>query len=334
MSYTNSSLVSVTKISPNKTLNRNHAIDTITIHCVAGQMSAAGLGDWFARSSTAASSNYGIGYDGKIGLYVEEKDRSWCSSSSSNDNRAVTIEVASDSSAPFNVRSAAYESLIKLVADICKRNGIKRLIWRNNKNYIGQPAKQNMTVHKWFANKDCPGQYLLSHHTDIMTKVNAIIADGHIEYGYVGEDVKKMQKSLIANGFACGDDGADGDYLGQTMNAVKAWQKAHGYTQNGIMTVKMLSELHGEKQETANKETVQNELSKNNVQQDTSYRVKVISPRLRIRKGPGTDFVEVGITGRGIFTIVETATGKGSDNGWGKLKSGAGWISLDYTTKI
>lgn len=96
MVFTNSTLVNYTKISPNKTENRNHVIDTVTIHCAVGQLSVKTLGDIFAPESRKASSNYGVGYDGSIGMYVEEKDRSWCTSSRSNDHRAITIEVACD----------------------------------------------------------------------------------------------------------------------------------------------------------------------------------------------------------------------------------------------
>lgn len=173
--FTNSSLVSYTKISPNKTSNRTHIIDTITIHCVVGQASVEALGNLFSLSSTGASSNYGIGYDGRVGLYVEEKDRSWCSSSYSNDNRAITIEVASDTYHPYAVKDAAYDSLIKLVADICRRNNIKQLKWKADKNLVGQVDKQNMTVHRWFANKACPGDYLYKRHGDIAKRVNELL---------------------------------------------------------------------------------------------------------------------------------------------------------------
>lgn len=169
----NSSLVNYTKISPNRYSPRNHVIDTITIHCVVGQCSVETLGDIFAPSSRQASSNYGIGYDGRIGMYVEEKDASWCSSSASNDNRAVTIEVASDTTHPYKVTDKAYNALIELVTDICKRNGIKKLLWKGDKSLIGQIDKQNMTVHRWFANKACPGDYLYNLHSDIANKVNA-----------------------------------------------------------------------------------------------------------------------------------------------------------------
>ena len=191
----NSSLVSYTKISPNKTSPRNHEIDTITIHCVVGQCSVETIGNVFAPTSRQASSNYGIGPDGRIGMYVEEKDRSWCSSSGSNDNRAITIEVASDTTEPYAVTDAAYEALIKLCADICKRNGIKKLLWKADKSLIGQVDKQNMTVHRWFANKSCPGEYLYSRHSDIANRVNAILGSSNEEKPVSSEQMYRVRKS-------------------------------------------------------------------------------------------------------------------------------------------
>jgi hypothetical protein len=172
----NSPLVNYTKISPNKNSPRNHAIDTITIHCVVGQCSVETLGNVFAPESRQASSNYGIGVDGRIGMYCEEKDRSWCSSSASNDNRAITIEVASDTTDPYAVNDKAYTSLLNLVTDICKRNDIKQLLWKGDKSLIGQVDKQNMTVHRWFANKSCPGDYLYNRHGEIAAEVNKRLA--------------------------------------------------------------------------------------------------------------------------------------------------------------
>ena len=172
----NSKLVEYTKISPNRTSPRKHKIDTITIHCMAGQLSVETCGNVFASPNAKASSNYGVGKDGRIAMYVEEKDRSWCSSNSENDNRAVTIEVASDSSHPYAVSEAAYKATIKLVADICKRNGIKKLIWSTDKfTRITHAKGANMTVHRDFANKACPGDYLYNRMGDIAKKVNAIL---------------------------------------------------------------------------------------------------------------------------------------------------------------
>lgn len=175
MSFTNSPLVTYTNITKNKTSNRNHVIDTITIHCIVGQWTAKQGCDYFATTNRKCSANYVVGKDGSIGLSVEEKDRSWCSSNAANDHRAVTIEVASDTKAPYAVTDKAYNALIQLIADICKRNNIKQLLWKADKNLIGQVDKQNMTVHKWFAKKDCPGEYLYERHSDIATKVNAIL---------------------------------------------------------------------------------------------------------------------------------------------------------------
>ena len=121
----NSNLVTYTRLSPHKNSPRNHVIDTITIHCIVGQWTAKQGCDYFATTDRDCSANYVVGKDGSIGLSVEEKDRSWCSSSGSNDHRAVTIEVASDATHPYAVTDAAYKALVDLCVDICQRNGIK-----------------------------------------------------------------------------------------------------------------------------------------------------------------------------------------------------------------
>lgn len=169
----NSPLVSYTKISPNKTSPRNHKIDTVTIHCVVGQCSVETLGNIFAPTSRQASANYGIGVDGRIGMYVEEKDRSWCSSNAANDHRAVTIEVASDTTEPYAVNAKAYAALIDLLVDICQRNGITKLVWSTNKaDRVNHKNGCNMTVHRDYANKSCPGTYLYERHSQIASEVN------------------------------------------------------------------------------------------------------------------------------------------------------------------
>lgn len=172
----NSSLVSYTQISPNKNSPRNHAIDTITIHCYVGQVTVERMGKGFAKESAKTSCNYGIGLDGKIGMYVEEKDRSWCSSNRANDHRAITIECASDSTSPYAINDKVYDSLIKLCADICRRNDIKELKWKADKSLIGQVDKQNMTVHRWFRpSKSCPGQYIYERLGQIADDVNKLL---------------------------------------------------------------------------------------------------------------------------------------------------------------
>lgn len=179
----NSSLSTYTKISPNKNSPRNKAIDTITIHCTAGNKNntAQQIVDFFANSERQASCNYVVGGDGSIGISVEEKDRSWCTSSGENDHRAITIEVCSNIPGT-EVTDKAYNALIELVADICKRNGIKKLVWSNDKNSrVNHLNGCNMTVHRDYANKSCPGPYLYERHGAIADAVNKKLGTSPIQ---------------------------------------------------------------------------------------------------------------------------------------------------------
>lgn len=311
MGYTNSSLINYTKISPNKTSPRNHIIDTITIHCMAGNLTVESCGNLFAQSSRQASSNYGIGTDGRIALYVEEKNRSWCSSNSANDHRAVTIEVANDGGSPdWHVSDKAMVSLINLVSDICKRNNIKELKWQADKSLIGQVAKQNMTVHRWFAAKACPGDYLYNKHPYIVTEVNK-------KLGALSSPVSTPATSESQN---------------ELYRVRKSWNDAA--SQTGAY-----SSLNNAKASCKNGYYVFD--SKGNVvypvQSSTSstinsgtYQVKLLDD-LNIRKTPNGTIAQTNGAKKGlIYTIVET---QGS---WGKLKSGAGWISVSdkYVKKV
>lgn len=264
----NSPLATYTRITKNKTSPRNHAIDTITIHCIVGQWTAKQGCDYFATTDRQCSANYVVGKDGSIGLSVDEKDRSWCSSNGTNDNRAITIEVASDTTHPYAVTAKAYAALLDLVTDICKRNGIKKLVWSTNKNdRVNHRNGCNMTVHRDFANKACPGEYLYSRHGEIAAEVN-----------------RRLQGA------------SDG---GGVVVTPPAAEKPTGGTTGATVT---------------------------------PYHVRVKITNLNIRKGPGTNYGATGYIQPGIYTIVAESTGKGAAK-WGKLKSGAGWISLDYATK-
>lgn len=326
----NSPLVDYVQISPNKSTPRNHKIDTITIHCVVGQCTVEGLGCLFSSSFREASSNYGIGYDGRIGMYVEEKDRSWCSSSSSNDNRAITIEVASDTTEPYEITDRAMKSLIKLVADVCKRNGIKELKWKADKSLIGQVDKQNMTVHRWFANKSCPGEYLYSRHSYIANEVNKILGSN-----------TTSEPVGLASGAKLALNNAD---LYISSVTTKSSGKISGtyYIWNGEVIKNRIRITNSESNVgKAGQITgwIDYSIAKNSSAPASSstfksYTVRVTANALNIRKGPGINYGTNGIiTDKGVYTIVEEKTGTGSTKGWGKLKSGAGWISLDYTTK-
>lgn len=246
----NSPLVNYIKISPNRTIPRNHKIDTITIHCMACDLSVERCGAVFAKRTRMASSNYGVGSDGRIAMYVEEKDRSWCSSNRANDHRAITIEVACEPVHPYKVTDAAMTALINLLEDICRRNDIKQLLWNGDKSLIGQVDKQNMTVHRWFAKKACPGDYLYGKH------------------GYIAAEVNKR--------------------LGVTAVQPEPAQQPAG-----------------------------------------TYKVRITANTLNVRSGAGTSYkVTTTVKKNGIYTITA------EQNGWGKLKSGAGWISLKYTERV
>jgi len=237
----NSPLISYTQISPNRTSPRNASICYITPHCVVGQCTVESLGNVFAPVSRQASSNYGIGYDGRIAMYCPESDRSWCSSSPWNDNRAITIEVASDNYHPYKFNNAAFEALVKLCADICKRNGKKKLLWLGSKEktlaYTPKKDEMVLTAHRWFAATICPGDWFYAREGTLAKRVNILLeqmARDYLKKGDKGPEVKKMQKMLIALGFSCGSKGADGNFGANTKAAVKAFQKKFGLDVNGL----------------------------------------------------------------------------------------------------
>lgn len=199
MDYTNSKMVSYTKLSPNHSGQRTHNIDRITPHCMVGQLSCESICGCFTSPSRQASCNYGIGKDGRISLCVEEKNRSWCSSSNANDQRAVTIECASDMSEPYAMNSAVYNSLVKLCVDICKRNGKKKLLWLGSKdktlNYAPKSDEMVLTVHRWFANKSCPGNWLYARLDDLAAKVTANLGGSSVTPSPSATGLYRVRKS-------------------------------------------------------------------------------------------------------------------------------------------
>ena len=312
MAYTNSSLVSYTKLSPNHSGQRTHGIDRITPHCVVGQCSVETLGNIFLPTSRQASSNYGIGVDGRVGMYVEEKNRSWCSSSAANDQRAVTIECASDSAEPYAFKNIVYRTLIKLCVDICKRNGKTKLLWLGDKtktlNYTPKSNEMVLTVHRRFANKSCPGNWMYSRMGDLAEKVTAALGDTattpkqlyRVRKTWSDSKSQKGAYKILANAKACADKNPGYSVFDTDGNAV--------YT---------------------------SETGSAGVPGDATFKVRVSVPDLNIRSGPGTNYAATGrFTGVGVFTITAVQSGQGSSSGWGKLKSGAGWIALDYAKRV
>ena len=461
MGYSNSPLVACTRLSPNHSGQRTHSIDRITPHCVVGQLSAESICGCFASTSRQASCNYGIGSDGRVALCVEEKNRSWCTSSRENDQRAVTIECASDSAHPYAFNTVVYNRLVELCADICKRNGKKKLLWLGDKSkalaYEPKPDEMVLTVHRWYANKSCPGDWMYARMGDLASKVTAALAENTasdaasntglqatelknlsneeviakvgplftadqkrsgvlasvslaqfiLESGYGKSELAQnanncfgMKKSLSGNTWAGSTwDGktvytketqeqhADGSYetitaefrkyssveasiadhsaylLGAMNGAKKRYERIAGmtdykavaqlikdggyatslsYVQNLCSIIERwnLTKFDAAKAADApgtNAPSDTNAPVDNAASTGLPYRVRVSVSNLNIRRGPGTNYASRGYTGKGIFTIVEEAEGKGATR-WGLLKSYKtkrnGWISLDIAKRI
>ena len=248
----NSALVDYTRLSPNRSHPRNHTIDKITIHHMAGNLSVEGCGSVFANASREASANYGIGSDGRVGLYVDEGDRSWASASPSNDNRAVNIEVANSSTGgDWPVSDAAYSKLIDLCVDICQRNGIKAL------NYTGD-AKGNLTEHRMFMATTCPGPYLHARMGRIAAEVNKRLGKTspakapaktnnttkedtiHMELrmlkrGMTGNDVHAAMVLMKDKGYYPYDVTGDHTFGPKMEQGLVKMQKANGLGADGIL---------------------------------------------------------------------------------------------------
>lgn len=337
----NSPLVTYTKISPNKTSPRNHVIDTVTIHCVCGQCTAAAvlnLAHFVNYDPNGGSScNYAVGRDGSIGLCVEESDRSWCTSNRDNDHRAITIEVASGTKHPYEVTDAAYKALIDLLVDICKRNPtIGILKWKADKSLIGQPDKQNMTVHRWFANKACPGEWLYSRHAQIAAEVNARLNGSSVVPSTPAEDkTPETTTAIKKDDLVSLIEGAK--YYNGTD--VPRWVlKKNWYVKADPAGDRVVINKSEDGKNAINSAVHAKYLKVVCPKSDVPYLAYVSINNLSIRKGPGTNFDKTGVTGVGVFTIVEVQNGTGSNTGWGLLKSYQknrnGWISLDYCKKV
>lgn len=258
MSY--SKLASVVVLSPHCTKPRKRKIDTITIHYMAGDAKVENVGNWFAQNSTQASSNYGIGSDGRIACYVEEENAAWTSSNSTNDNRAITIEVANykDSS----ISDKAWASLINLCVDICKRYNFKL-------NFTGDKTG-NLTMHKWFAPTACPGPWLEARFPQIAQEVNKRLGVSEtpsvpstpsapstskkndftlgmrmLKRNDKGEDVRALQILLTGRGYKGNMYTPDGKFGPNTEGAVRLFQKAKGLAVDGIAGPNTMKELMG-----------------------------------------------------------------------------------------
>lgn len=335
-SMSNSSLVNCTVKSPNHSGARTHSIDRITPHCVVGQLTAEGIGSCFPAGRDA-SCNYGIGKDGRVVLVVDECNRSWCSSSNANDQRAVTIECASDTTHPYAMTDAVYEKLIALCVDICRRNGKTKLIWFGDKNtalnYSPKSNEMVLTVHRWFANKACPGDWLYSRLGDVASRVTAQLSGssggGTISGGSTGSYKAGLYKVNVGDlnirkgpGTNYGVNGVITDKGTYTITEIQngSWGKLKsgaGWINVSTAYCTYAGSASGGTSSSGGS------ASSGATYKTGTYKVNVAE--LNIRKGPGTNYGTNGsIKDKGVYTITEIQNGS-----WGKLKSGAGWINVD-----
>lgn len=303
----NSPLVQYIKISPNSTNPRRKKIKKITIHHMAGPLSVETCGEIFAKPERRASSNYAVGVDGRIAMYVEEKNRAWTSSNAANDNEAVTIEVANSAvGGDWPVSDKVLARTIDLCVDICKRNGIDKLVYTGDKS-------GNLTRHDMFANTVCPGPYLGSKFPYIAAEVNKRLGV-QTQTPFLVKVTADALNIRSGPGVARSITGTIKDKGTYTIVDTKDdW----GKLKSGIGWIHLGYTKRLDPSPPAPAPA------------PAPYLVKVTANKLNIRSGPGTNYkIQGAITDKGTYTIVDT------QGRWGKLKSGAGWICLNYTKKI
>lgn len=301
----NSPLVTYTCLSPNHGGKRGQPIWIITPHCVVGQTDLPTLGNIFLPQSRKASSNYGVGRDGDVGMFVEECNHSWCSSSFWNDDRAITIETASDKEAPWAFNQKAYNGLVKLCVDICQRHGKNRLIWPETLEKLKQAESTRkstdmyLSAHRWYSATGCPGDWFYELEPQFAQDVTTILGGSSDPVGPV-DMLYRVRKDWRYSSTQIGA-------FRLLDNAKAMADKNPGY---------FVFDCEGRC-----------------VYPFSEYLARVSIHDLNIRSGAGTNYPIQRQIEPGIYTIVEEAKGDGASN-WGRLKSGIGWVSLDYALRI
>lgn len=274
------------------------------------------------KSVIAYSWSEAVGYDGKIGMYCEEKDRSWCTSSSDNDNRAITIEVASDTTHPYAVNAKAYAALLDLLTDICKRNGKTKVVWIADKTkalaYTPKDNELLLTVHRWFANKACPGQYLYDRHDEIAAEVTkrlggtapkeepAPSTDEAVTIK-AGTALKLSKTPLFRSSTAKTASGyKTGTFYIWSDEVVKGRVRITN-SKNRVGVAGQVTGWIDVAEAQANGTTAPKEEPA-----AVPYLVKVTATALNVRRGPGTNYgISTTIRDKGVYTIVQ------EQDGWG-----------------
>lgn len=325
MKFTNSQLVSTTRISPNRTSPRNQPITKITPHHMAGVCTIEQFGNIVANPSRQMSANYGIGNDGRIILTCPEGDRSWCSSSPWNDHRAVTIEVSNSAygdASGWPISNAAYESLIALCVDICKRNNIPKLVFTGD-------TSGSLTFHYMYAATACPGPWLKAHAQDLCNKVNAQLNAINNKPTVNNNKTSSQTTTTTSNKIKKGDlvtISSNATYY--TGASIPSWVKSEKWYVSSISGDRAILGLNETKNRNIQSPVNTKFLTVVKVSTKKTYTVSLKSTDILYATAGGKTKGNVGTSG--IFTIVEDTTVNGIK--YGKLKSGAGWVKLSTTS--
>ena len=290
-------------------------IEKITIHHMAGVLTAKRCGELFQNPDKWTSSNYGIGNDGTIALYVDEANTSYCDTNWDSNCKSVTIEVSNSTTIGWKVSDKALNSLIKLVADIGKRNNLGTLV-----------KGKNVTWHSMYAATSCPGPYLLSKMDYIVAEANKINNPPKEE---TTTPIKKGDIVKISS---------DATYYNSTMK-VPLWVRLMKWVVEKVEGNRVVIDKSENGKNSINSPidakylTVVKTTTEETKPAFAPYMVKITAASLNVRKGAGTNYSIVATVKKDqVYTIVEEANGTGAKK-WGKLKSGVGWISLDYVKK-
>ena len=332
--FTNSKLATYVRISPFKHPNRYdettqiyHTIKKITWHHMAGILSCEEFGNIVTRSGRNMSATYCVDKDARIGRFLDESDRPWTSSSRSNDFQAVTIEISnSKTGGDWPISGPVLDAAIKLTVDICKRNGIKKLI------YTGD-SRGNFTFHRFFASTLCPGPYIFNRAQEIVARINKELDKEFNEEKQPNANISPVvqpQQSTSPSGSITIEKGSlvsiNGDATYYTGGQIPSWVKEQRWYVSSISGDRAVLGLNEKKDRNIQSPINTKHLS---IVPDVfkEYTVTLNSTD-RIYKDPTDTSSKVTTVGKtGIYTIIDELTIDGVK--YGKLKSGVGYVILN-----
>lgn len=330
MGFTNSPLVEYTRISPNRNEGRwdwtdpnnpkpGATISKIVIHHWAGKGTLEQFGELVANPARGMSANYAIDKDARVGMFCEEKDRSWCSNSRLYDNFAVTIEVSDDMiGQPWRISDKVMAKLIQLCADICKRNGIPKLVFTGD-------LTGSLIFHYQLANTSCPETYIRSKTQYICDEVNKILNPPKPTNN---TNNTNTTKTTVKVGDLVSIKKGATYYNGGTIPSwvlSDKWYISSVSGDRAVLGKSATSKLNIQSPIKTSFLTVVSTTNTNTTNTSSSNKTQTISLNASdvIYESAGGKAKST-VGSKGVYTITETKNVNGTV--YGKLKSGAGWI--------